>query len=66
MKNFIYITFAQLEYERYWTILCDDGGKPFTNIDDAYIYAIQKYKGLYWGITEHGQMMVNNAQMDNF
>jgi hypothetical protein len=65
MKKFIYATFMA-EWQRVWFIVCDETGKPITNILEAKKYMQKNYCSSYWGIAEHDQMLLGNAQIDNF
>ena len=67
MKNsdFIYCTFTDY-WEIKWFIICDQDGNPITNILDAQKFMRLNYSDRYWGIAEHDQMLLGNAQIDNF
>lgn len=66
MKQFIYITFIASGWQKNWFIVADHNGNAFTNIKEAQKFARTNYPDVYWGLAEYGQMILNNAQIDNF
>ena len=67
-NNFIYITFFDYfqSTRKVWLILTDESGQPFTHYEDAKKFATKNFRQSNWGISDYGQMMLDNCAIDNF
>jgi len=64
--NFIYITFANHDFQNSWAIVCDNEGNPITDIKEAKKQANIIFPNEYWGLADRQQMQLKNAMQDNF
>lgn len=67
IESFIFITMDGDDFQEEWEILKDFDNNPFTNLEEAKTFVretIGKFKHV--GLARFNQMLISNAEWDNF
>lgn len=68
IENLIFFTTTGMRWEKDWSLLLDEFGNPFENINDAkkFVRDNMRESPFKVGLATFEQMRMNNAQWDNF